>query len=132
MSEEMNSVDLQKVAELLADEIEILNKYSISVIQPADLNHITTACERIGMESLKYIIRELGDTLKNIFITAVVKNPCRKCLVRACCTLLCEDKKYYLSFCDVDGNIKFQRICALSIIFTILILFLSILKIIGG
>lgn len=75
---------------------------------------------------------ELKCGLKYIFITLVIKNPCKKCLVRACCTEICNDKKYYLSFCDIDKSISLNRICVLSIIFGLITLIFSIFKIIGG
>jgi len=68
-----------------------------------------------------------NDTLKSLFITLIIRNPCNKCLVRACCSLLCEEKRHYLTFCDIDGNIKFLRMCAISIILSCISLPFSIL-----
>ena len=60
MANEMNSIDLKKVAEFLTDEIEILSKYSMKpTIQPADLNHIITASERIGVAT-KLILKRVA------------------------------------------------------------------------
>ena len=52
-------------------------------------------------------------------LTLLVKDPCKgkKCLIKACCNEHCELKIDYLKFCDSEGKILFQRVCALSIVF---------------
>ena len=70
------------------------------------------------MEFLKRVVKDIGDFLVKLFLTLLVKNPCKKCLVRACCLTICEKREYYLSFCDIEGKIVFQRFCAIGIIFS--------------
>ena len=70
---------------------------------------------------MKFIECVVADTLRfisSLFLTVLIKNPCKKCLVRACCSEICEKKEYYLTFCGMGDSIKFQRFCALSIILT--------------
>ena len=60
MSEEMNDVDLNKVAELLTDEIKVLGKCSMRFTQPEDIRKIASASERIGIATklvLKRVVR---------------------------------------------------------------------------
>ena len=53
-----------------------------------------------------------------VCLTFLVRDPCKtkKCLVKACCQEHCELKIEYLKFCDPEGKILFQRICASSIV----------------
>ncbi len=53
-----------------------------------------------------------------IAMTLIVRNPCKKCLVQACCSETCNLKKDYLKFCDTDGKIWILRFCAITIIFS--------------
>jgi len=60
-----------------------------------------------------------------IALTILVKDPCKgkKCLIKACCNDYCELKIDYLKFCNSEGKIAFQRVCALSIVFATCMLF---------
>lgn len=64
------------------------------------------------------------EVLISIFKTLTLGNPCKskKCLVRASCTVVCDKRLHYLRFCDREGHITFQRICAISIIFGVIML----------
>jgi len=64
------------------------------------------------MESFKKVI-------KKIITSLYIKNPCKKCLVRACCSQTCEKKNYYISFCFPFNSIFFNRLIAYSLIFDI-------------
>ncbi len=68
----------------------------------------------------------------SIILTLIIKNPCKsnKCLVRASCTLYCQSKLDYLKHCDQDGKIMFQRICAITIIFSTIVLSFGVFTII--
>ncbi len=67
-----------------------------------------------------------------ITLTFLVRDPCKskKCLVKACCNEICELKKEYLKFCDPEGKILFQRICAGSIVFGTVLLCFHIIRVI--
>ena len=75
------------------------------------------------MEFLKHVVKDICD----ILITLIIRNPCKKCLVRACCSLLCKEKRHYLTFCNIDGNIKFLRMCAMGTILSCILIFFSTL-----
>ncbi len=32
-----------------------------------------------------------------------IRNPCKKCLVKACCSEVCKEGKRYNRFCGIDG-----------------------------
>jgi len=59
-----------------------------------------------------------------------IKDPCKKCLISSCCSKVCENKINYLSYCDIDGNIKYQRFISASVIFSILSILITIIKVI--
>ena len=75
---------------------------------------------------IKFIWEEV---IVGSLITLIIKNPCKKCLVKACCTEVCFDKHNYLRYCDPEGSINFQRITALTIWLGFLALILSIVKV---
>jgi len=62
----------------------------------------------------------------NIIITLFARDPCKKCLVRACCSERCEHKTHYSNFCNRDGGIIFERICAYSVIFSCIMIIVAI------
>ena len=64
-----------------------------------------------------------------MFKTIFIKNPCKKCLVRACCTIRCEDKLSYNCLAGWNG-MGFQKICAYTIMFSVCVLIYSITTII--
>ena len=53
--------------------------------------------------------------------TILAKNPCKKCLVRACCSEQCEERTVYLNFGSLNG-VVFQKVVAISIIFSTAVL----------
>jgi len=61
------------------------------------------------------------EVLIAMFKTLFIRKPCRRCLVRACCTEKCDAGLNYFSYCNAEGKIVFQRVCALSIIFAMCI-----------
>ncbi len=64
-----------------------------------------------------YNFTSIFDFLWNsIILIFFARDPCKKCIVRACCSETCEEKVYYLNFCDIEGKITFQRFAAASII----------------
>jgi len=62
--------------------------------------------------------------------TILAKNPCKKCLVKPCCSELCEVKFEYNKLCDIDGNIKMLKFSAFSILFGVVMLGFSLTKLI--
>ena len=70
------------------------------------------------------------EVIVSITITMFIRNPCKgkKCLVKACCTEYCDSKKQYLKFCDQEGKIIFQRVCASSVVGGVILLFWSLYK----
>jgi len=70
------------------------------------------------------------DGFIHIILTLFAKDPCKKCLVKACCSDICEHKIYYLNFCDIDGSIWFDKACAGSIIFSCIMIIVAIYNII--
>jgi len=67
----------------------------------------------------------------NMILILLVKDPCKKCLVRACCSQRCEEKTYYLNFCDIEGKTGFRKFIAVitiyNCIFIVCILFWTII-----
>lgn len=43
-----------------------------------------------------------------------IKNPCKKCLVSACCSKTCDEKNNYLRYCDIHNDIIFNRLIVSS------------------
>jgi len=66
--------------------------------------------------------------LHRIFYIFFVKDPCKKCLVSPCCSVLCENKINYLSYCDIDGNINFMKFNSLCIIMSIINIIVAVIK----
>lgn len=71
-----------------------------------------------------------NNIIKSLIHTIFVRNPCKKCLVIACCSKLCNDKKKYLKYCDVNGNIAFNRFLVLMIWYGAISLLIILIKII--
>jgi len=69
------------------------------------------------------------EIIASIAITTFIKDPCKnkKCLVRASCTEVCGERTYYLKYCDREGHIMFQRICAISVIFGVIVLIFALI-----
>ena len=57
-----------------------------------------------------------------------VKDPCKKCLITACCSKLCGDKINYLRYCDREGDINWQRFLAACVTFSILTILYGIIE----
>jgi len=69
-----------------------------------------------------------NEVIVAIALTFLVRDPCKgkKCLIKACCNEECELKTDYLKFCNPEGKILFQRICAASIVFGVFMLLFHI------
>jgi len=76
------------------------------------------------------ILNYIWKILKEITITCYIRNPCNKCIVKACCTQLCNAKKEYKNYCGVHGTIGFQKFVAISIVLCVLMLFIRTLVLI--
>jgi len=63
-----------------------------------------------------------------LFTTITIRNPCKKCLVRACCGSVCNEKLHYQKFCGYNEGIGFQRTCAISIVISSLTFIIAICK----
>ena len=63
----------------------------------------------------------LFETFSYMIATLLAKNPCRKCLVRACCSEQCEERTVYLNFGSLNG-VVFQKVVAISILFSMAVL----------
>lgn len=55
--------------------------------------------------------KQIGPTISSIFIMKPTKkifqNPCEKCLIRACCSVLCQDRIEYfksMTWKDFEDN----------------------------
>jgi hypothetical protein len=68
--------------------------------------------------------------IKQIIITCFIRNPCKsnKCFIRACCTKNCDARIKYLECCDLHEKIAFPRICALSIVISLISILISLFK----
>lgn len=55
-------------------------------------------------------------------------DPCKKCIVKACCTQPCKEKQDLVSFVDYD-TIAFKRFITIILWVSVLSLFLSMLLI---
>jgi sulfatase maturation enzyme AslB (radical SAM superfamily) len=63
-----------------------------------------------------------------LYLTLTTPDPCRRCIVRPCCSEECDQRiKYYRLY---DGAPSAQRFCALAIIFGTIALIWGISKII--
>ena len=67
---------------------------------------------------MKILAKILDFIWNDMILILFARDPCKKCIVRACCSERCEEKTYYLNFCDIEGKITFNRICVVSIIFS--------------
>lgn len=63
-----------------------------------------------------------------LFYIWFVRNPCKKCLVRSCCSEICENKHNYLKYCDIDGNISMNRLSILSVYIYLFAIIIAIIK----
>ena len=87
--------------------------------------------ERNYMIQIKNVLNFIWiEIIKSITITLFIRNPCKssKCLVKACCTKICGERRYYLKYCDNDQRIVFQRFCAVAVWFGIISLLLTLIK----
>lgn len=82
------------------------------------------------ISNIKEFIKDTSYLFKegflHIIITLRAKDPCKKCLVKACCSERCEHRTYYLNFCNRDGGIIFERICAYAVIFSCIMIIVAI------
>jgi len=55
------------------------------------------------------------------------RNPCRKCLVKACCTIACNERIKYNKFCETVIPLVFLCI-SFTLVFLTILLFVTITK----
>ncbi len=80
----------------------------------------------IAKDCLTFIWEEI---ILLVIQTILIKNPCKKCLVKPCCSIQCKDKHIYDGLSSFNG-IAFQKFCAYLILFSFTILIVSICQII--
>ena len=74
------------------------------------------------------IINSIKDMLLTLYVAITYKNPCKTCIVQACCNDKCEIvKDFEKFFWNLDDH-KFQQFAAWSIIWSVCVLILGISK----
>ena len=79
-------------------------------------------------EFFTFIWEEL---IKEPVLVLLAKDPCKKCIVRACCTNQCEKRVQYLKHCDNPyGHIRWRQFSSITILYGIISLFVSLIMVI--
>jgi len=81
------------------------------------------------METIRMVADYIRLSSELVFYTLFARNPCKKCLVQACCSQYCDPKLQYLRYCDRDGHIGFLKLSAISIIVACISVILSVIHI---
>ena len=68
------------------------------------------------------------DLLIQLYLTLITPDPCKRCIVRACCSEECDQRVKYNRL--YGGMPYFQRVCALSIILGVIALIWGIITLI--
>ena len=74
---------------------------------------------------MKYALKYLIDRM---YVAITYKSPCKKCLVKACCSDKCEEVIVFENFYWRSDDAKYKRFCAWAIIYSICILSFGIIK----
>ena len=80
------------------------------------------------------MIYEIYTELKNFIYKEVkllfIKDPCNKCLVKACCSSICMDRREFNNLIDPYDNLRYRKIWSIVGLFSYFIVLSEVITII--
>jgi len=84
---------------------------------------------------IQSVLETLSEVFYNLFIFIWLKDPCKKCLVKACCSKDCKKKEVFDYYSLFPGTLNMNRILSwfllISLIFSVASYIIPIIKYYG-